>query len=57
MAASWLTVLSVSWHSAGLLRDLFAGMMALADRVARLQLADLLHTLGFTEVEIVFQDG
>jgi len=33
------------------------GMMALADRVARLQLADLLHTLGFTEVEIVFQDG
>jgi len=33
------------------------GMMALADRVARLQLADLLYTLGFTEVEIVFQDG
>ena len=33
------------------------GMMALADRVARLQLADLLHKLGFAEVEIVFQDG
>lgn len=33
------------------------GMMALADRVARLQLATLLYKLGFTEVEIVFQDG
>ncbi len=33
------------------------GMMALADRVARLQLADLLYNLGFTEVEIVFRDG
>jgi hypothetical protein len=32
------------------------GMMALADRVARLQLADLLYKLGFTEVEIVFRD-
>lgn len=32
------------------------GMLALADRVARLQLADLLHKLGFSEVEIVFRD-
>jgi hypothetical protein len=32
------------------------GMMALADRVARLQLADLLYKLGFTEVDIVFRD-
>ena len=32
------------------------GMMALADRVARLQLADFLATLGFTEVNVVFRD-
>lgn len=62
MAASWLTVLSVSWHSAGLLRDLFAGMLALADQPEQLRLlvadntggADPdLHDLSFPHLDIV----
>lgn len=62
MAASWLTVLSVSWRSAEWLRDLFAGMLALAEQPERIRLlvadntngADVdLRRLDFPRLEIV----
>lgn len=62
MPDSWLTVLSVSWHSAELLRDLFAGMVTLADQPEQLRLlvadntggADpALHDLGFPRLDVV----
>ncbi|GAB4408724.1 MAG: hypothetical protein Kow00106_01990 [Anaerolineae bacterium] len=62
MAAEWLTVLSVSWHSAEWLRDLLANMLALADQPDSLRLLvadntngadpDLRH-LDFPHLEIV----
>lgn len=62
MRDSWLTVLSVSWRSTEWLRDLFTGMLTLADQPERIRLlvadntngadADL-RRLDFPGLEIV----